>query len=309
MNMQGYYSEDVLKYLIDLVSFNSENPPGKEEAAALYVKNVMEGLGAEVTLDYVEPGRPNVIARMKFGDGRRRILLNSHLDVVCSGDNWTKKPFEPIIQDDKLYGRGSTDAKGSLAAMIAGIKRIHTNSENEYDGEIILTAVVGEETGGLGTKSLIKKGLMADAAIVGEPTNLEVITLQKGSYRRKILFYGKSAHSSTPHKGINAISYAARFVVEVEKLNDSLQSKVHPQLGSGCISSTMINGGKQISIIPDFCEISIDRRLLPGETVEECDKQLDIILKDTCQGIRYEKIDLSLDKYPVGISETEEIVK
>ncbi|MEM6277981.1 MAG: ArgE/DapE family deacylase [Verrucomicrobiota bacterium] len=259
--------------LSSLVSINSINPewggPGEEELAS-WIVNRLEQDGLEFWKEEVLPGRPNVIARVPGRDSSRAVALEAHMDTV-SVSGMTIAPFDPVIQEGKLYGRGSCDTKSGLAAMLEALCHLAGQSEPP-PCDVYFLAVIDEEHAFRGALAAIKwirdRRIQLEAVVVSEPTGLRLVTANKGVLRFRIGTHGKSAHSSKPHLGSNAIAKMAEVIRRVERYHLDLARTAHPLLGSatGCIS--LIEGGDQINFVPDSCRISIDHRLLPGETAE-----------------------------------------
>ncbi len=259
----------VLQTLADLVRINSVNSsyeggPGEKEAAA-YVRSFFEQRGIEVWEQEVFPGRNNVIARIPGRDSSRRIVFEAHMDTV-SIKGMTIDPFDPVIRDGKLHGRGSVDDKAGLAAMMHAVADIHASGEPP-PCEIWLAAVVDEEFSFRGVVKLCED-LKADAAVVAEPTEFKCVIASKGVLRWRIRTRGKAAHSSKPHLGINAITAMSRVVLALQEDHERMQKLAHPLLGPATCNVGVIHGGVQVNFVPDEAVIEIDRRLLPGEDVE-----------------------------------------
>jgi acetylornithine deacetylase/succinyl-diaminopimelate desuccinylase family protein len=260
----------VIETLADLVRINSVNSsyeggPGEGEIAA-YVKRFFDQRGIETSEQEVFPGRPNVIARLPGRDSNRRIVLEAHTDTV-SVKGMTIPPFEPTIRDGRMYGRGSCDTKAGLATMM------HALASLKEEGitppcEVLLAAAVDEEYSYRGVVRLCE-GLKADAAIVAEPTELRAVIATKGVLRCRIVVHGRSAHSSKPHLGVNAITHMARVIAAIEADNERMLSVTHPLVGHGTCNVGVISGGVQVNFVPDRCAIEIDRRLLPGERASD----------------------------------------
>jgi acetylornithine deacetylase len=248
---------------IDSVNSSYTGGPGEREIAA-WVRRFFEERGIDVFEQEVFPGRPNVIARIPGRDSSRRVILEAHMDTV-SVEGMTIPPFEPRIENGRLYGRGSCDTKAGLAAMM------HAVASLKEDGlqppcEVWLAAVVDEEYSYRGVVKLCE-GLQAHAALVAEPTGLRAVIACKGVLRWRIAVRGKAAHSSKPHLGVNAISHMARIVLAIEEDQAALATRAHPLLGPATANVGVIHGGVQVNFVPDHCAIEIDRRLLPGETI------------------------------------------
>lgn len=251
--------------LADLVRIESVNPayggPGELEAAR-YVRRFFEQRGIETWEQEVFPGRPNVIARLPGRDPGRRIILEAHTDTV-SVQGMEILPFEPRIENGRMYGRGSCDTKAGLAGMMHAVASLHEEGR-QPPCEVWLAAVVDEEHTYRGVVSLCE-GLTGDAALVAEPTGLRAIIAGKGVLRWRIRVDGRAAHSSKPHLGVNAISHAARIVLALEAEHERLAVRTHPLLGPATLNVGLIQGGVQVNFVPDTCTLEIDRRLLPGE--------------------------------------------
>lgn len=260
----------VLQTLADLVRINSVNSsydggPGEGEVAA-YVRRFFEQRGIETWEQEVFPGRPNVLARLPGLDSSRRIVLEAHTDTV-SVKGMTIPPFEPVIREGRMYGRGSCDTKAGLATMM------HAMASLKEEGitppcEVILAAAVDEEYSYRGVVRLCE-GLKADAAIVAEPTELRAVIATKGVLRCRLVVHGRSAHSSKPHLGVNAITHMARVIAAIEADNERMAAVQHPLVGCGTCNVGVITGGVQVNFVPDRCAIEIDRRLLPGEKASD----------------------------------------
>jgi len=258
----------LIQTLASLVGINSVNSsydggPGEREIAA-WVRMFFEQRGIEVWEQEVFPGRPNVIARLPGRDASRRVILEAHTDTV-SVLGMSIPPFEPRVEDGKMFGRGSCDTKAGLAAMMHAVASVHEDGI-QPPCEVWLAAVVDEEFSYRGVVKLCEE-LTGHAAIIAEPTGLRAVIASKGVLRWRIVVRGKAAHSGKPHLGVNAITHMARVVLALEEDHQSLAARVHPLLGPATVNVGMIHGGTQVNFVPDTCAIEIDRRLLPGETV------------------------------------------
>jgi len=211
-------------------------------------------------------GKPlNVVA--EIGQGPRVIILNSHVDTVPPGDPalWQTDPLTPTEKDGCIYGRGAEDAKGCLAAMIVAFETLATRRE-QLPVRVVLMAVGGEERGGLGTKTEVRNGVRADAAIVGESTLLEPKLAHKGVLRLEVEVKGKAAHASDPEAGVNAVVAMAPVVVALDRLAAEVRTRQERHTGRASLVISTIVGGVALNVIPASCIISIDRRVLPTET-------------------------------------------
>jgi len=271
------FGEESIALAKEMIKINSENPPGNEKSLADYMVGVFNGIGLKAfQLDFL-PNRPNVVAIYGSRDQGKSLIFDGHLDTVPCGDLslWSVNPLEGVIRDGRLYGRGATDMKSSIAAFTCALKAI-VDSGIKLKGQVIIVLTSDEEISGLGTKSVLEKGYHADAAIVGEPSNLEVNTAHKGVARWRLTTFGKAAHASTPQEGVNAIYKMAKAVIKLEGIAEKYlqqEERAHPILGGPTLNVGIIRGGVKDNIVPDSCEITIDRRLLPGETWHEVEKE------------------------------------
>jgi acetylornithine deacetylase len=274
-------SEKMVDLLFELVAIDSVNPslvPGAkgEGEIANFVANWLRAQGVEEVYldDKMAPGRPNVLAIVRGSGGGRSLLLNAHLDTV--GMAGMESSNTPFIRDGRLYGRGSLDTKGGLAAFMAVVAELN---KKKLRGDLILAAVVDEEYASLGTETLISE-YRTDAAIVAEPTNLMIITAHKGFVWLELETYGVAAHGSKPEIGVDAITKMGKVLVALEDLERDLlkAKKVHPLLGTGSIHASLIQGGQELSSYPSSCRLSIERRTIPGERVDDVEKEILSIL-------------------------------
>ena len=257
--------QDPVQLTRALVAIDSRNPdvdsagPG-EAAVAVHLADVLRGWGFRVELVDVAPQRPNVIARIGKAGGRS-LMFNGHLDVVgVAGMNHA--PFDAESRDGKMYGRGSADMKGGIAAMCVAAAR----AGPELDGEVIIAAVCDEEYASLGTRNLVARRIRADAAIVTEPTRLAIMPAHRGFAWIEVTVHGVAAHGSRWELGVDAIRHAGLLLAELDALEENvLPLRTHPLLGRGSVHASLIEGGTGISTYPDRCVLKIERRLLPGE--------------------------------------------
>ena len=260
--------------LIDLTSrliqIPTENPPGNEKKAVLFLKPLLSKMGFRVNIHLSPKGRYNIVAERRWGKGGRRLIFNGHLDVVPAGDalRWKYPPFQGKLVKGRIYGRGASDMKGGVASFIHAISMIDRSKIRFDRGSLILHLVSDEESHGhQGMGFLAQKGLIkGDAVIVGEPTGLDLVIAQKGALWLRITSFGKSAHGSRPEQGVNAIEMMMHLI---DCLNAIPLVKEHSLLGKPTINIGKIQGGTKINVVPDRCEIEVDRRLLPDEKKEE----------------------------------------
>jgi acetylornithine deacetylase len=262
-----------VRLLRDLIALPSVNPAflpkgdprAGEQRIAGFLAATAGAAGLDVELHEVAPGRPNVLARLTPGcPVRQRIVLAPHLDTVGAGSD---AAFEPLRKRGRLHGRGACDTKGSVAAMLTALTAVARSGRRPQQTELVFAGLVDEENGQAGSRALAAGGLKADLAIVGEPTNLQVVTAHKGDLWLQLETRGRAAHGSRPDLGDNAVHTMARVVDLIETTYAAaLRGRRHPLLGQATVNVGTICGGAQPNIVPDRCVISLDRRTLPGET-------------------------------------------
>jgi succinyl-diaminopimelate desuccinylase len=248
--------------------------------------------GIDYQIQAVHPGRDNVIACIEGRPGPS-LLLEAHTDTV-EVENMQIDPFDPVIRDGKLYGRGSCDCNASLAAMMVGMTKA---AESGLFGTITLAATANEECGYGGALAMTAAGFAADGAVVGEPTELRLATAHKGTCRMSIVTHGVAVHSSEPDRGLNAI-YAMSEVLQAlrDHATELSARQPHPLVGPPACSVTLIAGGQAPNIVPDRCEIVIDRRTTPGETASDA-------LEQVCEAVEHsvgESIDWTCEQIFTG---------
>jgi acetylornithine deacetylase len=259
---------DALALARALIQIDSRNPTlapdsSGEGNCASALATVLDDWGFTVEMRDAAPGRPNVLARIGPADAPA-LMLNGHLDVV-SVEGMVHEPFAANISNGNLYGRGSADMKGGIAAMCAAA----TSAPQQSRGQILIAAVVDEEYESIGTRSLVASGIRADAAIITEPTRLALCPAHRGFAWFDIVVKGKAAHGSRYDVGIDAITHAGLLLAELDRLEQSRASgTIHRLLGRGSLHASTIAGGLGISTYPEVCTLSIERRTVPGETVE-----------------------------------------
>lgn len=266
---------EALELLRDLIRIPSENPPGDELAKAEYLKRVFADAGLEPRLEEVAPDRPNVI--VEFGaEAGPLLVLNGHIDTVPAGEGWTVDPFGAEVRDGNVYGRGACDMLAGVAAMSAAALAVK-RSGIELAGRLAVHAVIDEEVDALGSQHAAKT-VDADWVIVTESSAGRVEVFTKGQLNVEITFRGKAAHSSTPQLGHNAIHDAAAFVALVEAENEVAARNPHPEVGPATYTAAIVAGGTNGSIVPAECKLTVDRRLLPTETVADGEADMQRLL-------------------------------
>ncbi len=265
------------RFLIDrlkeMVAIKSENPFDqepvegfREKEMAKYYAQQMHQLGMEVSSREVCPGRPNVFGFQKGTGAGPTLMLAGHLDTAHT-DGYPEA-YNVQETDGKIYGRGACDMKAALAAYLE-VVRLLNQSPIKLKGNLYLAGIMDEEYQLLGSRDVGKKGPRADQGIIGEPTDLSVCPANKGRVSTFIQTFGKATHSSVPEKGENAIIHMAMVIQAFSGYNNTLlKARPHPLCGHGRFNPGVIRGGVQVNMVPDLCELEVDRRTLPGETQE-----------------------------------------
>lgn len=242
--------------------------PDREREVALFIESYARNeLGLETELITVEGNRPNVMVRLPGSGGGKKLLFNGHTDTVPPY-RMTIDPFGAEIRDGFIWGRGANDMKGAIAAMLVAMGDLKRRNLR-LRGDVVFSGVIGEEERSEGTEYLVKSGFTADGAIVGEPSGDAYAIGHRGLEWLAIDIEGVAAHGGMPHLGVNAISKAAALITEIEhSLLPKLADRVHPTMGRSVMNLGKITGGTQPSSVADHCRIEIDRRYIPGESVE-----------------------------------------
>ena len=271
----------LLFLLQEMISIPSINPDlsasgtGESKIAA-FLGEFMADNGLEVHYQEPQPGRKNVIGIWRGSGQGSSFMLNGHIDTV-GVDGMSIDPFDPVLKEGKLYGRGSMDMKSGVAAQIMAVLALK-ESGFEPKGDIIIACVADEEYESIGTSALLEE-FGADAAIVTEPTDLDMMLAHKGFVWSKIVVEGFAAHGSRPEVGVDAILHAGKVLAGLSELEEKiLPQKNHSLLGRGSLHASLIQGGTEMSIYPDRCELQVERRTLPGESMADVQEELDQLL-------------------------------
>jgi len=308
--------DDVVRLTRDLIGLRSINPPGTEIECAEYIAQAMRDLGLEVQLVEREKGRPNVIGLLKGSEGSPRLLYNGHIDVVPPGNGWRFEPFSGMVVGGRIYGRGASDMKSGLAAMMLSAKAL-VAGKTRLKGDLIIAAVVDEETTGpAGTAYLVNQGLMADMAIIGEPTyyldpskGWRIEIAHRGHLWIEVTTEGKAAHGGRPWLGINAIYMMTDVINSIRRLEDQFGNRKHPLVSSPTINIGTISGGTSVNVVPDRCTMTIDRRMIPAERIEEAKLEIAHILEELGRNDKFKASWTAINETPpFEISPNEDVV-
>jgi succinyl-diaminopimelate desuccinylase len=261
-------ARDAIALTRALLGFDTVNPPGRERDCARYAGALLEGWGFRVEYHEFDEGRTSLVARAGGAHENPPLCLTGHLDVVPLGTRaWTRDPFRGEADGDRLYGRGSSDMKAGVAAMLLACKGLATHLRHTPGVVLVLTA--GEETGCIGSKHLAQAERLgkAGALVVGEPTSNYPFIGHKGSLKFYARFQGMSAHGSMPHLGVNAIYKAARTIPLLESFD--FQAQPHAVMGAPTLNVGTIEGGSSVNAVPDAASIGVDIRTVPGMSHEQ----------------------------------------
>lgn len=275
--------QETAEFLQELVQAPSAHPPGDTRQAAEICRRKLQSFG--LTGEIISPDGHNssLIARLNPG-GSPRLVFNSHLDTVSIGapSAWNYPPLGGVIESGRLYGRGATDAKGCVAAMIMAAKAL-VLAGVELKGSLILNPVADEEIGGgQGAGHLLEQGLLeADLAVIGESTANRIGVAEKGMYWCEVTVFGKTAHGSTPWLGISAIDKTRAFLnLLEERVTLPLKAKSHPLTPPPTLNIGLIQGGVNTNVVADCCLVHLDRRILPGENLENAKGEIRAVLEE-----------------------------
>jgi acetylornithine deacetylase len=276
-------ARELLAHLVAIDSVNPRLVPGGagEAEIAQFVGAWLERRGLDAQLLDAEPGRPNVIARARGTGGGRTLLLNAHMDVV--GVEGMTDPFRPRVEGDRMYGRGAYDMKAGLAAIMVAAARAVDRS---LAGDVVVAAVCDEEFASAGAQA-VAGAVTADAAIVTEPTgdSISIAIAHKGFTWHRIVVHGRAAHGSRPEEGVDAIARMGHVLTALDRHSQQLAAgPVHPLLGPGSVHASIIEGGRELSTYPDSCRLQLERRTIPGESVESVEAELTALLDEVSAG-------------------------
>jgi len=299
-----------LKELVKIDSVNPSLVPGGagEAEIAAFVADFLDRVGLDVELCEVEKDRPNVIGVLRGKGSGPSLILNGHMDTV--GIEGMVDPFDPRIDGNRLYGRGSADMKGGLASILHAVKAV-IDSGVALSGDLVVASVVDEEYTSLGTERLMDS-FSADGAVVCESTGLEIGVAHKGFVWLEVETHGKAVHGSRPEEGVDAISKMGRFLVELDDFGVRvLSGRSHRLLGSPSLHASLISGGRELSTYPDLCRLKLERRTIPGEDVALVQSEVLSILERLSKSDSSFKAELEtlFARGPFEVSTEERIVR
>lgn len=279
-------AEDRIENLLaELVSIPSVNPGHSADPALTGERCVADFIAAHLRkkafrIEWLEkvPGRPNLIATFGPDQPRHTVLLEAHLDTVGI-EGMTVAPFDPQIRDGRMYGRGTTDTKGPLAAALWALDAERLNALADAGCRIILAGAMGEETGNEGAFQIAEHGIRADEALILEPTEMQLIHSHKGTLWFQVEVQGIPAHGSNPELGRSAILAMQKVIAGLgRQIEDDQRRSEDPVLGLPTLNIGMIRGGTALNIVPEKCVIDVDRRTLPAEDTRAIMRRMDVVL-------------------------------
>jgi succinyl-diaminopimelate desuccinylase len=302
---------DALKFCQELVRIKSVNPPGDELQAAEYVTSVLKKIGLEVELIKHSPTRASVLARLKSSRKKPGLLYNGHLDTVPVGsEKWIHEPFNADISEGKVWGRGTADMKGGLAALMVAAKAL-AEARLPLQGDLIVAATAGEEADSLGATAVAARPNLGpvQAVVIAEPSYNDIYVAEKGAFWLELTTQGKTAHGSMPEMGRNAIMMMMTLINELGKM--VFPHKEHPLLGGFSQSINTITGGVKTNVVPDQCVITVDMRTVPGQDHRVILKQVEDMIADLSRRTPDFKASVKVtnDRAPVETSPDEPVVQ
>jgi succinyl-diaminopimelate desuccinylase len=315
MRYEGLLSQvqeaDVVSTCRDLVRFNTVNPPGDELEIAKYVGGVLREAGLTIEMISHSPTRASVVGRLKGSGEVPALMYNGHLDVVPVGEQeWLHDPFAGDVAEGKLWGRGSADMKGGVAAMIVATK-VLASSDVRLRGDLILAATAGEEVNMMGARAVAAREDLGalQGVVIGEPTNNELCLGHRGVFWPEITTYGKTAHGSMPELGANAVMMMLALLSELDRMD--IPYTPHPLVGEFTRSINTIAGGVKVNVVPDRCVATVDLRTVPGQDHQAILRQLEELIADLEQRIPQFRasIKINFDIPPAETSPDEPIVQ
>lgn len=280
-------ANDAVAFLRSLVRIDSVNPPGKELAVAEVICGRLRDSGLEVELDVIAEQRANLfisLPRENMAASERVLVYTGHFDTVPIGSNWTHDPLGGERVGNKLYGRGTTDMKSGVAAMVLALEYLK-RAGVRLAGKLLFVGTAGEEVDGFGAKEVVRKRQIdcATALVVGEPTGNQAVIAHKGALWLEVTTFGKTAHGSMPEQGVNAISAMNRFLNQLAEYR--IACPPHPVLGEPTVNVATISGGVKTNMVPDQCTVTLDIRSVPPLRHEDIVAEIDGMVKQACDAL------------------------
>ena len=307
-SVDGKAATELLKELVKIDSVNPTLVPGAkgEEEIAEYVVQWLKALGLKTKIDKIEAKRANAVGTLKGTGGGRSLMLNGHIDTV-GYDYMTIDPLKPVIKEGRMYGRGTFDMKGGFVASLAALKAV-VDSGTQLNGDVVVAGVCDEEFASIGTERVMEK-TRVDAAIIGEPSALQIERCHKGFAWIDVETKGLAAHGSMWQTGVDAIAKMGGVLTGLETVGIKLQKRKHPVLGPASVHAGFIKGGLELSTYPDKCLLSIERRTIPGEERKDVEQEMEALLRGIADKDPHFKASYEITFYrgPMDVPESADI--
>ncbi|MGQ9646194.1 MAG: M20 family metallopeptidase [Thermodesulfobacteriota bacterium] len=305
------HEADVVRFCQDLVRIKSVNPPGDELPAAQYVASTLKKAGLDVELVSHSSTRASVLARLRSDRKKPGLLLCGHLDTVPVGSGkWAHDPFQAEMAEGRIWGRGSVDMKGGLAALMAAAKAL-SEARVKLRGDLVITATAGEETDSLGATAIAARPDLGplQAVVIPEPTYNDLYIAEKGALWLELSTQGRTAHGSMPDLGQNAIMMMVALINELKKL--AIAFKEHPLLGGFTQSVNTITGGLKTNVVPDLCTVTVDMRTVPGQDHRAIVRQIEELIADLSRRVHGFEASVRVinDRIPIETSPEDPVVQ
>jgi succinyl-diaminopimelate desuccinylase len=294
---------ELIRFVQELVRVRSVNPPGDEEAAARLVEARLRSFGFETTWVPYGPNRAHVVGRLRGAAKVPGLLFSGHVDVVPPGETaWDHDPFGAEIVDGRLYGRGACDMKSGVAALVFAAGAL-ARSGRPLNGDLVVAITADEEAGCRGAEHLVKEPLFdgVGAALIAEPSALQLYVAEKGAFWLEVVFFGKTAHGSMPDQGENAIDHMAQFLTRLPRLFPS-DLPPHPILGRPTLNVGTVAGGVKINVVPDRCVAALDMRTIPGQRHADIRTRVEAMAGEVAAGHPRARVEVKtlVDREPVS---------
>lgn len=302
--------KEVEQFLQDLVRIDTSNPPGNEAPLARMVAEKMGRLGLKNSVQDLGNARANVVGILSGGKGGRALLYCGHLDTVPPGSvGWHHDPLRAEVVGGRMYGRGTVDMKSGFAAMVMAAGALFRSGVGLW-GDLIVLGTAGEEVDQVGAEAFVERGGLENVRgmVIGEPTNLKLVTAHKGALWLRISTVGRSAHGAMPDQGINAINHMSALVAKLS--GHQFTYERHPLLARPTVNVGTIDGGTKTNMVPDLCTMTVDIRTLPGQEREDFLREIQEILDQLTREIDQfqPSIEIVRERPPVETSPEEELV-
>jgi succinyl-diaminopimelate desuccinylase len=298
------YEAEIVSLARELIAIDTSNPPGAELAAAEHMAAWFRAAGVDATVQPFGDGRGNVVARIPGSGNAPALVFSGHLDTVPVGpQEWRHAPHAGVIEDGSMYGRGSMDMKGQVAAMAVALRDLHA-SGRAPKGDVLLALSAGEETDSCGARMLAESGLLqgAGAVVIGEPTGFDVGYAHRGALWVRVEATGRRGHGSQPDRATNANCRLVEWLHPMEELEELVRGGGDPLLGHGTVSLNIMAGGDAPNVAPDLATATLDIRTVPGQRHDE------LLAALRARGPRV-TIDVIRDAPPVFVEETSALVQ